>query len=362
MEEREAPPRPRAVPLMLAVLTLASCGARPGTHRSDGDLLAGALHSLGLRRDALAIRLQHAAGALPHPRSVGWVPVWFEAFHASPSSLHQLAEDLGRAAAHLGSPAVSEPEALRELVLQLGVAWWRPELEPGVRDRGSSHEPPPRDVHLPAGLEPIVVELVGTLVAAARRQHEALRRLPPDAIDAVWRTCGREAHGGDRGARLAHVDEVARLLDRDALVLAALRAIETSQAARHALAAWLVEADPASLRTLRFETPTPFGRVVVRGTGDDVYALGAAGLGSADMRPPSSRSTRRWPADATTIGLFIDAAGNDGYWALDATRDTSTALPGRGNDRAWRDPAPPENGSYGLGLDAPAGAIPELAR
>jgi len=96
--------------------------------------------------------------------------------------------------------------------------------------------------------------------------------------------------------------------------------------------------------------------------GDDDYRLATAGLGSADVRAPSPASTRPWPPDATTLGLFIDAQGDDAYWKLHATRGTAAAFAGRGNDRAWHDPAPGASGGehYGLGLDAPSGFVPEL--
>jgi hypothetical protein len=103
--------------------------------------------------------------------------------------------------------------------------------------------------------------------------------------------------------------------------------------------------------------------------GDDQYQLGKdqPGMGAADFRDDYAKPDPLAPYDSevASFGLLIDVGGTDKYFTWDE-KSGRVAAARRGDDSAWENPAAdsPQHGfrNHGLGLDAPAGTIPEFVR
>jgi len=103
--------------------------------------------------------------------------------------------------------------------------------------------------------------------------------------------------------------------------------------------------------------------------GDDQYQMGAeqAGFGAADFREDYAKPDPLAPYNSETacFGIWIDAGGADRYVRWDDKNGRAVAAT-QADDRGWRDPAPssPQFGyrNHGIGLDLPAGTLPELVR
>lgn len=104
--------------------------------------------------------------------------------------------------------------------------------------------------------------------------------------------------------------------------------------------------------------------------GDDTYRLdaGQLGFGASDHRDDYREPTFRSPymAMASSFGFLLDGGGRDRYLVRDRETDAVTPHARAGNDRIWLTPEPESEEwgaeSFGVGLDAENGTVPEWSR
>jgi hypothetical protein len=122
---------------------------------------------------------------------------------------------------------------------------------------------------------------------------------------------------------------------------------------------------------------TSFGRADIRSTavfvdhaGNDRYQLGAgqSGFGAADFRDSYRVPDLIAPynSEAKSFGLFLDVGGVDMYQIWNSEQRQASAAEVWGEGLTWQMPRPGDSGygynNHGLGLDVPAGRIPEFFR
>ncbi|MCG3133919.1 MAG: hypothetical protein HMLKMBBP_01186 [Planctomycetes bacterium] len=174
---------------------------------------------------------------------------------------------------------------------------------------------------LPKEMSEALGQLVANLTEARRWADLAWRNVPLEKRAAVARRLDLGAEEVDAIDYEPAVDDVARTWDEASLWYAAMKTVESLDAARVALTP-LAAQHAEALREFRLDHTTPWGRILVTGTGDDTVDAGDAGaflivdLGGDDRwsgRVASSDPER-------TIGAMLDLGGNDMYRGTDRTQ------------------------------------------
>lgn len=209
---------------------------------------------------------------------------------------------------------------------------------------------------LPKDVSEALGELVLNLVDARRWADLAWRNVPLEQRAAVAARLDLGAEEVDAIDYEPAVDDVARAWDEASLWYAAMKTVEALEVARTTLAP-LVARHGDALREFRLDHVTPWGRVVVTGTGRDEIDLGEAGaflvvdLGGDDAwrgRVGSSDPVR-------SVGAMLELGGSDSYEGQDRTQGSGVTgvgvlLDAEGADRFVAHGALAQGaGQFGLG-------------
>ncbi|MCC7138248.1 MAG: hypothetical protein IT460_07455 [Planctomycetes bacterium] len=173
---------------------------------------------------------------------------------------------------------------------------------------------------VPGPVALVLGRLVEDLLDAQAWAERAWRRVPLEQRVAVDRRLADV--GVEETDALDYepaFDDVARAWDEASLWYAGLKVVEALDRARADLATEVVAAGPARTRGVHVDVATPFGRLVVLGTGDDALDVGSEGawlvvdLGGNDRYAGSvAASTPTRP-----VGALLDLGGDDVYEATD---------------------------------------------
>lgn len=174
---------------------------------------------------------------------------------------------------------------------------------------------------LPRDVSEALGQLVANLADARRWAGLAWRNVPLEQRAAVARRLDFGAEQVDAIDYEPAVDDVARTWDEASLWYASMKTVEALDLARAALAP-LVAQHADALRAFRLDHATPWGRIVVTGTGDDALDLGDAGAflvvdlgGDDDWRGRTASSSPEMP-----LAALLDLGGNDLYSGWDRTQ------------------------------------------
>ncbi len=194
---------------------------------------------------------------------------------------------------------------------------------------------------LPKDVSEVLGQLVANLTDARRWADLAWRSVPMEQRIAVAQRLDLGAEEVDAIDYEPAVDDVARNWDEASLWYAGLKTIEALDVARQALEPLLAQPGRADeLAGFRLDHETPWGRILITGTGDDAVDVGDAGaflivdLGGNDRwegRIASSDPTR-------TIGAMLDMGGNDQHRGTDRTQGSGVCGIGVLLDAAGVDP------------------------
>ena len=162
-------------------------------------------------------------------------------------------------------------------------------------------------------LERIVANLLTNLVEAYKWRQTALRKVDGKLLREVWEMRGFTGHSSDTQGYPYQVDDLMKQLDEESLYYAALKTAQASQDAARELKE-LVDKEPAKFKDVHIEFPTPLGRVVVSGTGDDKHVgdnyLILIDLGGNDMFDGAVGATSSLD---NPISVSIALSGNHTY-------------------------------------------------
>ena len=169
-----------------------------------------------------------------------------------------------------------------------------------------------------AGIDPqlqrILAEAVLDLADARRWIDLAFRKVDWDDRIAVWRILDLGEIQLDGLRYDPAVDDVMTQLDRESLLYGAMKAVRATEELRARLRVWKAERAPRSAPAIRYEQPTPLGRVVVRGEASDHHTcsdcLLVVDLGGDDTYEMPAGA----PADPDLpLSVLVDLAGDDSY-------------------------------------------------
>jgi hypothetical protein len=209
---------------------------------------------------------------------------------------------------------------------------------------------------LPKEISEELGRLVLNLVDAHRWADLAFRNVPMDKRLAVAKRLDMGAEEVDALDYEPAVDDVARTWDEASLWYAAMKVVEALDVARVALTP-LVAARAAELKDVRFDAQTPWGRVVVTGTGDDHLDFGTESpflvvdLGGDDVW--TGRVAASGPD--MPVSAMLDLGGNDTYQGEGRTQGSGVCGVGvlldcGGNDSYGSDGSLSQGaGQFGLG-------------
>jgi len=362
-----------------AAASVAPPGPAPGE-----DPLAWVLDTLALQEADLGVHPRGYHARFPLPQDMPHILPFFADLWASPLRTYEWSADMARYARPYLDPAylagvgaewptdleASEdprPDAAYHLLFHLGVCRLttrfrdysvnltprefgdRPLVEAVAELRelkgvGSSMVtfgretdfPRPRDEAERAaeGLDPELQRIVATAMldlADARRWIDlAFRNVDWDDRLAVWRILDLSEIQLDGLRYDPAVDDVVAALDRESLLYGGMKAVRITEELRARLRAWQAD-HPRASADVDYEQMTPFGRVVIAGSGTDLHTC-------------------------TDCMLLVDLGGNDAYeMAVGAPPDPdlplSIALDMAGKDE-YR-PAPfglPTQGAGAMGV------------
>jgi len=174
---------------------------------------------------------------------------------------------------------------------------------------------------LPKEISEALGRLVLNLVDAHRWADLAFRNVPMEKRLAVAKRLDFGAEEVDALDYEPAVDDVAKTWDEASLWYAAMKTVQALDDARIALTP-LVAAHVEELKQFRLDHETPWGRIVVTGTGDDVVNFGDDGallvvdLGGNDRwfgAVAGSNATR-------VLGAMLDLSGDDEYAGEDRSQ------------------------------------------
>jgi hypothetical protein len=176
---------------------------------------------------------------------------------------------------------------------------------------------------LPKEISETLGQLVENLIDAHRWADLAWRNVPLEERAAVARRLDLGVEEVDALDYEPAVDDVARTWDEASLWYAGMKTVEALELARQALAPLVAQVPPGPLDGFRLDHETPWGRIVVTGTG-------ATELEFLDGGPPllvvDLGGDDRWfgRVGASTaerpLGALLDLGGDDRYLGTDATQ------------------------------------------
>ncbi|MFH1675439.1 MAG: hypothetical protein ABIC40_00335, partial [bacterium] len=162
------------------------------------------------------------------------------------------------------------------------------------------------------GFEKIIAELILNALDAAMWREIAVRNIPAELMDKIYNIKDFAQTQGDGIIYYPEVDDAAGLIDEQSMAYAAVKLAQATEDCRYALEKYMV--DKPKLRAVKFETMTPFGRIVIGSAANDVYKYDdyfvLVDLGGNDRY--------EGPVGATTrpeigISTCLDLNGNDVY-------------------------------------------------
>lgn len=180
---------------------------------------------------------------------------------------------------------------------------------------------------LPKEISEALGRLVLDLVDAHRWAALAWRNVPLERRAAIARRLDMGAEEVDALDYEPAIDDVARTWDEASLWYAAMKTVEALDVARRTLRP-LVETHTTVLRDFRLDHETPWGRIVVTGTGDDVGVTGPGTTSGAeapflvvDLGGDDVWNGRVAASDPEhVVGAMLDLGGDDSYVGLGPTQ------------------------------------------
>ena len=171
---------------------------------------------------------------------------------------------------------------------------------------------------LPAEVSAALGRLVGDLVDAGAGARLAFRNVPLELRVAVSERLDMGAEIVDALDYPPEFDDVARLWDEASLWTSGLKVVEALDLARAALLPLVAKAGD-SLESFRLDVPTPNGRVIVLGTGDDEMDVGSEGAWLVVDLGGNDRFRGRVAASSPSrpVAALLDLGGDDAYEATD---------------------------------------------
>jgi hypothetical protein len=173
---------------------------------------------------------------------------------------------------------------------------------------------------LPKEISEVLGQLVLNLVDAHRWADLAFRNVPMEQRLAVAKRLDMGAEEVDAIDYESAVDDVARTWDEASLWYAAMKTVEALDVARVALTP-LVAAHVEELKEFRLDHTTPWGRILVSGTGKSSIDVGDSAFLVVDLGGDDEWDGR--VAGATPIcslSAMLDLGGDDTYQSRDVAQ------------------------------------------
>ncbi|MEW6746194.1 MAG: hypothetical protein AB1486_25925 [Planctomycetota bacterium] len=312
-----------------------------------------ALAAAGLEVSELGFRPKSYWARFPHPAAIPYKPRLFDDLFAEPTRIYDAVRIMALAAedyldpryreAHTNSlyqvvyftgiekkyggfrayssalaakPTEDEPllNAFRALWVQAGRVFeyrvldtpadW-PLLE---KDLARAIEP------LVPAVERAIARAVLSLAEAHRWIMLARRNVDLEDLLAVWRIRDLSETQFDAMDYYPEVDDVAAVLDEASLYYGAMKVIEASEILLRELQVALRDLAPEEANRQTLDVATPFGHVIVAGTGNDEHrsrdALLVVDLGGDDLYEGPAGAT---PSADRPVAVCIDLSGDDRY-------------------------------------------------
>jgi len=178
---------------------------------------------------------------------------------------------------------------------------------------------------LPKEISDVLGQLVLNLVDAHRWADLAFRNVPMEKRLAVAKRLDMGAEEVDALDYEPAVDDVARTWDEASLWYASMKTVEALDVARVALTP-LVAANAEELKEYRLDHTTPWGRILVSGTGKSSIDVGDAAFLVVDLGGDDEWDGRVAGATpACPVSATLDLGGNDTYQCRDMAQGAGVA-------------------------------------
>lgn len=329
---------------------------RTGNGYNDADPLIASLESSGLDAGRLGFRPKGYWLRYPDPRIIPYKNRLFDDLMSEPGEIYPTVRLLAGAAERFLTPSYSDTasDALFQLAFYTGwdlaTSGFRP-YNAALNDRPEPDEPlveavgrlwadagrgfdvwsneQPSDwpgpceevrkavAHLDPDLRRILAQAVLDL-ADARRWHElAFRRVDAKLVTRLWNVRDLPATQPDGSEYYPEIDDVAADLDAQALVASSRKTVFAAGRLAVSLRRW-IEGGPPGLAGQSLSLRTPAGRIVVGGSGKDVYEGGEVFL-SVDLGGDDEYRGAVGASSSPTlpVAAAVDMAGNDTYTSDD---------------------------------------------
>jgi len=217
------------------------------------------------------------------------------------------------------SPAPASTEPLRDALGRVYAAGGRHLDSPTFGQRSPWPAPASPDdaalLTVPTDLQQIVANTLGHLLEAAHWRDLALRNCDGRELAQVFAIRDLGTTQGDGQVYYPAVQDVAGQMDWQSMGYAWLKVAAAAGELRQAAATW-VAAHPREAARVHLEIPTPFGRILILGTGnqaitgDPVFLLLDLGGDDRYLTSVGATASLQMP-----VSLAVDLGGNDQYGA-----------------------------------------------
>jgi len=338
---------------VMVALLLVAPGPAGSPASEPPDRLAEALDSMGLTRRDLGFRPKSYWIRFPQIRRIPHLPHFFEDLYAEPLRLYEFARVSAEAAARFASPEYrsGSRDGMVRTVHYLGIdkkivgpRGYPIPLPRAVEDgegllsaferlyalgmedskRGNrGGDVLPASVRkglmeqldrVPGSLQAALADLLQGIAEACEWRRTAVRNVPEELMQKVFQDRSWFLRFPEDQKYRPEVDDVARLLDEVSLYHAALLAVQAVDDASRAFRAALRDLS-TDLSTVYLDAPTPVGRVILSGAGDDTHVIEE---GCAVLVDLGGNDVYRGPVAGTSsldipVSVLIDLEGNDIY-------------------------------------------------
>ena len=346
--------RPDSLKVSLVILVVAASSASAQTvNAQPEDVLGKALSSVGFTRADLGYRPKGYWTRYPNPQRIPHKLPFFDDLFAEPLEIYGFVQSMGAAVQQYLNPEylAKNDNATFKLVYYLGVdkkvvgfrgynlnltpevdeqtplftaiaqIFQRTnygiqkvsfgEISPWLDEKKSAME---QAKSIDLKVQKILAGLILNLLDAQRWQELAFRNVPVAAKERAFGIRDLGTANIDALKYYPEIDDVAATIDEQSLYYAGMKAAQATEMAKCALLKLLAEDKTLDVKNIHFNLPTPMGRIVFAGTGNDVHDYDDCAIlvdfGGDDRYVGGIAANTSL---SLPIAVALDLSGNDKY-------------------------------------------------